>query len=372
MKILYSCLSRSWGGLEMRTIQGAEELHNRNVEVNILCFPHSQINLEAVKREISCITIKASGYFHPILTLKLAKILKSSAYDLVHTQFSKDLWIIVPALKYASSNIPLILTKRMGSLVAKRDILHKWLYNRVNYVLAISNVIKKNVLETCPVPENKVSLHYNGVDFKNYKLKDNNRNKIRNELNIRTDEIVIGMMSRISYGKGHEELLQAARNLCSEYSNLKFLLVGNSSSDERNYEDQIKSLSTQYHLNDKIIFTGFRKDTIDMLSAMDIFAFPSRAESFGSSLVEAMTMEKPSVGTSSDGVLDIIVDGVTGYLFHKEDSDDLTKKLKLLIDSPAKRIEMGKAARQRVIENFDLEKQTQKLIEFYQQVVAYA
>ena len=57
----------------------------------------------------------------------------------------------------------------------------------------------------------------------------------------------------------------------------------------------------------------------EVLSAMDIFLFPSHAEAFGVALVEAMAMAKPSVSTNSDGILDITVDNETGYLFKKDD-----------------------------------------------------
>ncbi len=369
MKILYSCLSKSWGGLEMSLIWGAEKLLQNNIDIDVLCYPGSQINLEAQKLGINCITLKTSGYFNPLQLIKLAGILKDNTYHIIHTQLSKDLWTIVPALNYLKSNIPLLLTKQMESAVIKKDFFHKRLYEKVNYVLAISNTIKENVLYTCPVPEEKVILHYTGTDLKKYNPSNADRNKIRTEFRIKDTELVIGMLARISYGKGYEELLRAARILIDEFSNLKFLLVGDSSPDEREYCEKIKKLAEDLSITGKVIFTGFRKDTADILSAMDIFAFPSYAESFGYSLVEAMAVEKPCVGTNSHGVLDIIQDGVTGYLFNKKDENDLASKIKLLINSPEKRIKMGKAARQRVIERFDSEKQTEKLIELYNKVV---
>lgn len=370
MKVLYSCLSRSWGGLEMTIIQGAEQLLKRNILVDVLCYPGSQINIESEKLGINCINLKASSYFHPFQVIKLAGLLGSNSYNLIHTQLSKDLWVLVPSLNYLGSRIPLILTKQMGSSVIKKDLLHKWLYNRVNYVLAISNVIRENVLETCPVTKEKVILHFNSIDLNKYIPSISGRNEIRKEFDIKDTEIVIGMLARITYGKGYEELLQAAKKLCNDYSNLRFVLVGSSSSDERDYEARIKGIADQYNISDKVIFTGFRKDTVKILAAMDIFAFPSHAESFGYALVEAMAMEKPSVGTNAHGILDIINDGTSGYLFNNKDSQDLEKKLRILIESPDIRIKIGKAARKQVIEKFDLEKQTQKLVELYNKLVS--
>jgi len=369
MKILYSCLSQSWGGLEMRTIQGAEQLLNKNLSVDILSYPGSQINLEAKKREINCITLKASGYFHPFKIIELAKIIKNNSYNIINTQFSKDLWILVPSLNYIGLDFPLILTKRMESSVMKKDFMHKWLYKRVNYVLAISNVIKKNVIETCPIPEEKIILHYNGVDLKKFDPSKADGKRVRNELNIKDDEILIGMLSRITYGKGYEEFLYAVKKLNEEFSNLRFLIAGEASPDEKDYEKSIKKIVKDLSLQEKVRFTGFREDTADLLSALDIFVFPSHSESFGNALIEAMAMEKPCVATNSHGVLDIIEDNVTGFLFNRKDENHLVEKLKHLITSPDKRIKIGKAAREHVVENFNIEKQTQNLIDLYRKLV---
>ncbi len=65
MKVLYSCLSKSWGGLEMGVVQDAEQLMKKGLSVDFLCYPESKINVEANKKGIRCLTLRASGYFHP-------------------------------------------------------------------------------------------------------------------------------------------------------------------------------------------------------------------------------------------------------------------------------------------------------------------
>jgi glycosyltransferase involved in cell wall biosynthesis len=370
MKVLYSCLSKSWGGLEMGAVQDAEQLMKKGLNVDFLCYPDSQINVDANKKGINCLTLKASGYFHPLQILKLSKLIKKNQYQLVHTHLSKDLWILAPSLKLVNSNIPLLLTKQMGSFVVKKDFLHKLLYNRVNFILAISREIEKNVLETCPVTEDKVLLHHNSVNLMRFDPSLTDRIKVRNEFGISENEILIGMIARVTHGKGHEEFMYAANKLTKLYNNLKFLIVGETSPDEIEYGEKIKKLSETYKLKDKVIFTGFRKDTQDILAALDIFTFPSHSEAFGNALVEAMAMEKPSVAARYGGVLDIAEENVTGFLFNRRDGDDLANKLKLLIDSSEKRIEMGRKARERVIENFDVEKQTEKLISLYNRLTS--
>lgn len=364
MKILYSCLSRSWGGMEMITLIFIRKLIERKYQVELLCVKESRMHIEANNLGLIIHPVKASGYFHPAVIFKIASLIKKNNYKLVHTQASKDLWLLVPALKIASSKIPLFLTKQMGSFIVKKDFLHRFLYQRVTKAFAISTVIKNNLLETTPLQTNKIELLYNAVDVKKFDPAKADRNKVRKEFNIAEDEIVIGMIARFSPGKGHEEFLQSARTLSSKHKNLKFIVVGEASRGEDEYANSIKSLADKLGITN-IIFAGFRSDTPDVLSAFDIFIFPSHAEAFGIALIEAMAMERASVCANADGVLDIAVDDVTNLLFQNKNAEDLASKTELLINDGNKRLQMGKAARERVLKVFDLEIITDKTIEYY-------
>lgn len=352
----------------MVTINSIKQLLDRNISVELICTAESRIHIEANNIGMIIYPIKAPGYFHPIITIKVVSIIKSGKYDLIHTHASKDLWLLVPALKLIKSKIPLVLTKHVGSFIKKTDKMHNWLYGRVNKAIAISKVIKDNLLETTTLGENKIILHYNGVDPEKFNPNKVDPVKVRKELNIKEEELLLGMVARFSAGKGHENFLLVAKELSGEYNNLKFIIVGEASKGEDAYAEEIKKLATDYEL-DNIIFAGFRNDMPEVLSAMDIFIFPSHAEAFGVALVEAMAMAKPSVSTSSDGILDITIDNETGYLFKKDDQADLKNKLELLINSPEKRKTLAKAARQRVLEHFDSQKLMDGLVELYKQFI---
>ncbi len=367
MKILITCLSRSWGGMEMYTLLTAVQLRKRNYNVEILCYPRSCFHKEAENENFRIIISAFKNYFHPVEVISFAKQIKRNNYDIIHSGGSQDLWLVVPALKISGIKIPLILSKHVGSFIKKKDIFHRSIYRRVTYALAISNVIKKNLVDTTPLREEKILLLHNGIDTKKFDPGKVDRSKVRNEFNITENELLIGMMARFSSGKGHEEFLQAAHHLLAKHNNIRFMIVGEPSIGEDNYAAEIKTLVTNLGIIDKIIFTGFRKDTPNILAALDIFVFPSHAEAFGLALVEAMSMGKPSVCSNSDGVLDIAVDGVTSYLFQKQNWQSLADKLELLISSPEKRYEFGSAARNRAKEMFDIEIFTDKLINIYKQ-----
>jgi len=368
MKILYSCLSKSWGGMEMFTLTSINQLLKREIKVELICSADSRIHIEANNMGIMLHPIKAGSYFHPFKSLRLSLLIRENEYSVVHTQASKDLWLLVPALFLANSKIPLFLTKQVGSFIEKKDFFHKLLYRRVTRLFAISTVIRKNLIETTPVKPEKIEILPNGTDTNKFDPYNVNRMKIRKEYNIGSEEIVLGMLGRFTPGKGHEEFLWAAKELNKEYKNLRFMIVGEPSRGESEYSDTIKQLAKEYEMRN-LIFTGYREDIPEVLFAMDIFAFPSHSEAFGIALVEAMAMKKPSVCSNAEGVLDIAVDGETSFLFENKNAEDLKAKLKLLIDSKETRCKFGENARRRVVENFDIEIVTDKVIKIYQEEI---
>lgn len=368
MKILYSCLSKSWGGMEMVTINTIKRLLDSGVTVELICTKESRIHIEANNFGMIIYPVKAPGYFHPFTTIRAALMFKNGKYDLIHTHASKDLWFLVPALKIIRSNTPLLLTKHVGSFIDKKDRMHNWLYRRVNYAIAISNVIRQNLLETTQLYEDKIILHYNGVDCSKFDPAKFNGSSIRNEFNIEENDLLIGMVGRFSIGKGHEEFIAAAKILNENHSNLKFIVVGEASRGEGSYEARIKKLANDAELQN-IIFTGFRDDIPNVISAMDIFIIPSHSEAFGVALIEAMAMGKPSVCSNSDGILDIALDGKTGYLFVKKNPVDLMNKIDLLIHSPDNRKGFGKAARERVMEYFNFNILIDGLVDIYKKII---
>jgi glycosyltransferase involved in cell wall biosynthesis len=365
MKILITCLSKSWGGLEMYSLTMALQLQKKNLEVHLLCSPNSRLFDEAVKNGISVHPFEYNHYFHPGKILRFIKLNRKEKFDIIHSADTKDLWLIVPALHLGGFNTPLIISKQVGSSINKKDFLHRFLYKRVGCAIAISEVIKTNLLETTILTEDKVVLLHDATDTSKFDPSTIDHKKVRKEFNIKDNELLIGMMARFTPGKGHEEFLYASQKLLAKYNNIKFMVIGEPSKGEDKYAENILLLADKLMIKNNVCFTGFRVDIPEVLGALDIFVFPSRAESFGLALIEAMSMGIPSVCTNYGGVLDIAVDGYTSYLFQKENADNLADKVELLIESASLREKFGKASRQRVIEMFDLDVFTNRLINIY-------
>lgn len=349
----------------MYTIQTARQLIINGIQTEILCYPGSRVHQESVNEKINVYTSAFKNYFDPVEQFKISGLLKKNRYDVIHSQASKDLWLIVPALKLASLKTPLMLTKQMGSYIIKKDFLHRWIYKRLDFAFAISRVIAKNLVDTTPLTADKIILLHNSIDTEIFNPAKVDKDLVRNEFNIGGNEILIGMMARFSPGKGHEEFIYAAELLLKKHNNLRFMIIGEPSKGEDKYAADIKMLASEKDVLDRLIFTGYRKDTPRVLAALDIFVFPSHAEAFGIALAEALSMGKPSVCSNSDGVLDIAVDGETSLLFEKMNWNDLAGKIERLIIDGGLRSSFGTAARKRAVEHFDIKVFTKKLIDIY-------
>lgn len=352
----------------MFTLTAVKQLLKRNISVELLCTKESRIHIEANNLGLLVHPVKRTWISNLSNIIRLASLIRRSKYDLIHTQASFDLWIIVPALQLIKKNIPLILTKQVGSFVIKKDFLHKWIYNRLTFAFAISTAIEKNLIDSCPLPQDKVLLVHNGIDIERFNPEKVNPQKVRDEFHIAPNEILIGMMARFSPGKGHEEFLYAARELNKKYSNLKFLVVGEPSRGENDYAESIKRLAGGYGLSN-LIFTGYRSDTPEVLAALNIFVFPSHAESFGLALAEAMAMGIPSVCSNAEGILDIAVDNETSLLFENKNAEDLTNKISVMLESEDLWKNFSTASRKRAVELFDLEKLTDRVVMIYQKAI---
>ena len=367
--ILQTCFSQSWGGLEIQALEVTAQLQLRGHSVWLGCCTGSRLAAEAKARSLRSVEFHVAGYVHPVIAWKLSRLIRTESIRIIHCQLSKDLSTVVPAADLSGTSPAVLLSKRVGSYLSKRDMFHRYTYSRVRRVLAISHVIRKNVLDTTPMTPDRVLTLHDAIDTSEFSPAHANRGNVRAEFGYTGEEIVVGFVGRFSPGKGHEELLHAAAEITGARPHVRFLVVGEASAGEEQYERGIRRLCTALHLDERVTFAGFRRDVPDIMAAFDIFAFPSHAESFGVVLIEAMAMERPVVSTNCDGVLDIVVDGETGLFVSPGNAGELAAALCRFIDDPNLRETCGAAGRLRVLDHFDRRMQMERLETIYAEVL---
>jgi glycosyltransferase involved in cell wall biosynthesis len=372
LAILQTCFSHSWGGLEMQALELSHGLHDRGHLVTLAAPSGSRLADEARRGTLPLLPLDVTGYVHPSAVWSLRRLIRLSKIDIVHCQHSRDLATVVPALQLSGRKPPLVLSKRMGSYIVKKDIVHRYTHSRISVVLAISDIIHRNVIDTTPVSPERVRTLHDAVNTSLFSPERVDRWKVRREAGIPDDAIVVGFVGRFSPGKGLEELLQAAHILLLKHPLLRFLVVGEGSHGEEEYAASIHALALTLGVQSGVTFLGFRCDVPSVMASFDILAFPSHAESFGVVLIEGMAMAKPVVSTNCDGVLDIVVDGVTGIMVPPKDAEAIASGLEKLLLNAELRKTMGEAGRQRAKECFDQEVQLSKLEGIYRELMESA
>lgn len=354
----------------MHALQVCALLQARGHRVRLACPGGSRLEAEARAHAVPALALHVSGYAHPVQLVRLAHHLRHDDVDVIHCHQSRDIAVAVPAMLLSGIRRPVILSKSVGSYIMKRDLLHRLTHAHISRVLAISSVIKRNVIATTPVAPERVITYPFFVNTERFARERANPAKLREEFGVPHGSILIGFVGRFSPGKGHEELLQASVILHQRHPHARVLVVGEASYGEEEYHREILAMASRVGLEDIVTFTGFRRDVPDVMAAFDVLAFPSHAEAFGMVLIEAMAMERPVVCTNCDGVLDIVVDGVTGLYVEPRNPQQLADALSLLIGDGDLREKMGREGRKRVLAHFDERASIDRLEAIYAEVRA--
>jgi glycosyltransferase involved in cell wall biosynthesis len=215
------------------------------------------------------------------------------------------------------------------------------------------------------VPKDKTVVLHNGIDIEKYDKRNYSKQDMREELGIERDKIVIGLIGRITLGKGHFEFIKAAEIVNREYfGKIFFLIAGGTARGEEYIEKELKKLAGEKKITN-LIFTGYKENIPEILAGTDILAFPSHDESFGLALLEAMAMEVPIVTSSNSGIKDIIPSDEFAILVKPKDHEALAEGIIKLIIEPELRKKLVQNSRRRAEENFNLETITKELIKHY-------
>ncbi len=364
LNLLYVTSTPSWGGLEMNVVRLGEEMKKRGHNVLLACNFDGRVYREAQDK----FNLFNIGGGHLQSFFKLRSILKSFKIDLIHVFRSRDLNKVAFAVLPMTKRPVVLFDPQIGIGVCKKDPLHRVVYAMVDSIIAVSKDVADGFKRNLPIKCEVIKIIHLGVDVSRFKFSELSRENIRREFGL-GDDIVIGVVSRISPGKGHEDLFMAFKILSEEFDNLKLLVVGGATLGEERYFMEVHELAKKLRISDKVIWAGFRRDVPEILSAIDIFVAPSHAEAFGLALVEAMSVGLPVVASKNAGFIDIIQDGVNGIFFERGNYIDLADKIKMLLKEPSLSKFIGVNALKTAREKFSIKRYFDEIEEIYFQLL---
>lgn len=168
----------------------------------------------------------------------------------------------------------------------------------------------------------------------------------------RRGEIFIGYVGRLESVKGYDDFVAAAEVVVGTHPNVTVFLVGNTDGQES---------FVAAHQSERIRFLGHRSDVPAVLKHFDIFVIPSYSEGLPNALMEAMAAGCACVASEVGGMT-ILLGGGIGCFIRPGDRAALASELERLIGDPTTRRRLGSAARLKIEADFDLQRESQKLL----------
>lgn len=232
----------------------------------------------------------------------------------------------------------------------------------VKHCIAVSQDIKNQMMGAFDLDEQDVDVIWNGVDSDDYDV-SSETDYIRKEFNI-TNEKTIGLLGRIIEWKGIKEFIYSIKTVVEQTSNIKAFIVGYGN-DEK-YLAEVKELVRALDLTDKVIFTGYRQDNVNLINFLDVVVNSSiRPEPLGRTLNEAMALGTPVVAHAAGGSLEQVIDGQTGFLVPVGDTTCMGEAIAKIITDSELYKKMCFEARKRFNLNFRGDAHARKVEAFY-------
>jgi len=297
------------------------------------------------------------NYF--ILTIKALKYIKKNNIDIVHANVLGPAGYLIPAIV-----ISRLLTPRVKWIWSDHDLRY---HNKtdVKFAAICTAIYNLTLAVSASVANkygnnNKVKVLYNGLDLNHYKPVYDLRDNFRNKYLISSDTIVIGIAGFIDKRKGQLELANVVKSLKDKQYNIVLVIAGQPLNDKSLYSSQlfevIKNQPFIKHL-------GQVKDMSTFYNGCDIIINNSSSdgsEPLGTTIYEAMAVEKVAIAANTGGTPEIIEHNINGLLFDPENYIELKQQLVIAIESLSQLSSLRQNAREKVKQKFNILTMTEK------------
>lgn len=361
MKILHVITMLDVGGAERLLVDLLPLLCDKGHRVDLLLFNGVETKL---KEDITQYGIRIFELSHgkdvreyrkevynPFHVFKLKKFMHG--YDIIHTHNS-ICQLYVAIAHFLNHSSTLLVTTEHCSNNRRRSrawykAIDKWMYNQYASIICIADGARLNLENYIGQKQNICTIN-NGVDIQRFikPIKDISKQ----------DKFVVIMVAGLRSEKDHGTLINALSLLPPNYH---LQLVGGGVR-----EKELKHLTQQLSLSERVTFTGPRLDVPDILEKSDIAVFSSHGEGFGLAAVEAMAAGRPMVASDVDGLHDVV--GGAGILFPHGDSKALAQKIQWLCEHPSEYHDVAKRCQERA-KHYDISIMAEKYCDLYESLV---
>ncbi len=368
----------AWGGMEEHTVGLARALGEKGHDVSIFEVGSNYYGQGRTER-IRNVSVRSLDIPKPIKNLGLLKAirilgrLRGDVCIFPKGGFDEGSWFFDLAarimffryitIEHLTSQPPPKSSRRhLGGLVPGvglwwyRGKLDCFLRSLFSYrVVSVSNAVARVLIDHHRFPSGKVTTIHNGIDTGKFLPDPGRRAAVRDAWGIPRDALVFGAIGRLNPVKGYILALELFRELISGglKRDARFVLVGCGPEYEA-----LKSLAEDTNVREKVRLEGFTDRPWEIYPAFDVFLMPSRNEGLPLSLLEAMSCGCCPIAMGVGGIPEVITDRGMGWLVAPNDKAGFLDAMKEAAESDAGKLgEMGRRAREKVVLNFDADKQ---------------
>lgn len=280
--------------------------------------------------------------------LSILQTLRRGKYDVAVTMlFYSD---IVGRTLARIGRVPRIITS-----IRARDAFYKrWQFVLVGLtmrwadrVVLNSENVREFAIKTENAPTNRITVIPNGIQARDY-LTSIPHASLCEELNLPLDTFLVGSVGRLTQQKGFDILIRAIQILNSPQIHVLFAGEGVEWTN-------LSVLAEDLGLSDQVHLIGYRRDVPRWLGALNLYVQPSRYEGMPNALLEAMAANCPIICTAVDGNLELVENGIHGWLVTPDDPQGLAETIRYAINNSVEAQRCGDNARQRVLKEFSIE-----------------
>jgi glycosyltransferase involved in cell wall biosynthesis len=355
LSILHTEASLGWGGQERRILVEALSMRERGHRLYFACDQRGELYHRARLQRFPVTPLTFGGTHNLGAWLRLRRLLGTEAPDILNTHSSLDSWLASLAWRSLRPR-PLLVRTRHLSTPVKNNWPTRWLYLNPAAIITTGQVTKALLMKRLGVPEKRIFSIPTGVDLTEFAPQEKSQELLA-QIKIPADAVIVGSVAVLRSWKGHLYLLEAFQKLIADGVRAFLLLVG-----EGPYRVVIEEKITQLGLQPWVRLAGFQEQVAPWFSMMDVVVLASYAnEGVPQSLLQALAMARPVVGTTVGGIPEVIFDAETGLLVPPRDSETLARALARVLEEPDFRRELARRGRELVVERFSLEQMASEI-----------
>jgi len=363
LSYLMLCDGRGLGGLELQMLERVKDVQDRKAHAVLACSSKGKLWSHAAQSSTIPERVEFNiPYYDPFAIFRFGKIAKKYKVDVCIVGQSQLLSQVLIARKVWRLPMSVIFYQQMQSGHPKRDWFHDRIYSSLDAAIVLTNQMKEELVKTTIMSPSKIHTIPYGIRTEEFVLPEPDRYIAKKAFGIPSDAFVLGCISRLDFQKDQLLLINAFAN-SDVPANSRLVIVGDVTPGYEGYDNELRTAVQAFGITDRVIFLPFTKEVPKLLSCFDVFVLPSRSETFGLVLIEAMAAGLPVIATNSGGVPEIIEHGRTGLLFPPQDEQALSAQLSRLAGSAQLREQLGAEAQKEVQRRFDYKAQTDRFFE---------